>query len=221
MPLQINKKILLYLFLFLILGTWNNKNIIDIEFPKINEIKVIGLKDKENLELKKKLDYLQTNNLFVLDETKIKQILNSSDLIEKYSIYKNYPSSIKLHIVRTKFLAKVNKNGKIFLLGSNGRFILSNSANLDLPFIFGNFKNEDFFGLYESVNETNLNFKEIKNLFFFPSRRWDIEMNSGVLIKLPSKNLKESLNLSMKILAEEDLKIIDVRQKNQIITYEN
>ena len=130
MPLQINKKILVYLFLFLILGTWNNKNIINIEFPKIDNIKIIGLKDNENLDLKKKLDYLQTNNLFILDKNKIEQILNSYDLIEKYSIYKNYPSSIKLEIVKTKFLAKVNKDGKIFLLGSNGKFILRNFENL-------------------------------------------------------------------------------------------
>tara|TARA_Y100000816_G_scaffold178647_1_gene129084 strand:- start:2040 stop:2705 length:666 start_codon:yes stop_codon:yes gene_type:complete len=221
MPLQINKKILVYLFLFLILGTWNNKYIINIELPKIDKIKIIGLKDNENLELKKKLDYLQTNNLFILDKNKIEQILNSYDLIEKYSIYKNYPSSIKLEIVKTKFLAKVNKDGKIFLLGSNGKFILRNFENLDLPFIFGNFRNQDFFQFYESIKEANLDLKKIKNLFFFPSRRWDIEMNSGVIIKLPSENFKESLNLSMKILEEKNFKIIDVRQKNQVITYEN
>ena len=118
-------------------------------------------------------------------------------------------------------MAKVNKDGKIFLLGSNGKFILRNFENLDLPFIFGNFRNQDFFQFYESIKEANLDLKKIKNLFFFPSRRWDIEMNSGVIIKLPSENFKESLNLSMKILEEKNFKIIDVRQKNQVITYEN
>ena len=42
-------------------------------------------------------------------------------------------------------------------------------------------------------------------------------MDSGVIIKLPSENFKESLNLSMKILEKKNFKVIDVRQKNQIL----
>ena len=32
---------------------------------------------------------------------------------------------------------------------------------------------------------------EIKNLYFFKSGRWDIETNSGILIKLPKNNSKD------------------------------
>ena len=39
MPQQINKKILLYIFLFIILGTINNKNLDKFNLPKIETIK--------------------------------------------------------------------------------------------------------------------------------------------------------------------------------------
>ena len=45
-------------------------------------------------------------------------------------------------------------------------------------------------------------------------------MNSGVLIKLPNKGIKESLNLSidlLDIIEFSNIKILDMRQKNQIV----
>ena len=90
----------------------------------------------------------------------------------------------------------------------------------DLPFIFGNFSIENFFRLKKAVDESNFEYTEIKNFFFFKSGRWDIETNSGLLIKLPQKNIKKSLQLMISFLEKEnDKKIseIDLRQNNQII----
>ena len=50
MPQQINKKILLYFFLFIILGTFNNKNLNKFEFPKINRINISGFETQAKLE---------------------------------------------------------------------------------------------------------------------------------------------------------------------------
>ena len=73
------------------------------------------------------------------------------------------------------------------------------------------------------IDNSTLEFKEIKNLFFFPSGRWDIELLSGILIKLPNERLKQSLDLSLNLLNNEtfvNVKLIDVRQKNQVIVNE-
>ena len=58
-------------------------------------------------------------------------------------------------------------------------------------------------------------------VLFGVSGRWDIEMISGVLIKLPITRIKESLNLSIDLLEDKEFsntKILDIRQKNQIVT---
>ena len=49
MPQLKSKKILLYVFLFLLIGTFNNKDLNDLKFVKIKSISVIGLNDKDNL----------------------------------------------------------------------------------------------------------------------------------------------------------------------------
>ena len=89
-----------------------------------------------------------------------------------------------------------------------------------MPFIFGNFENKDFFNLRDAINETNFNYSQIKNLFFFKSGRWDIETNDGLLIKLPTNEIKSSLKMLILILKNNNtkkIKKIDLRQNNQII----
>ena len=220
---QVNKKILIYIFFFIFLGTYNNKDLNEIKFFKLEDIKVIGLQDDENYQLIKQLELFRLKNLYLLDKFEIKNILNSSNLIKDYSIFKRYPSTIEININPANLLAKVQKNGKNFYLGSNGRLIDKKNNNEQLPFIFGEFGNKDFFNLYKIIKDTKFDYSEIKNLFFFNSGRWDIETKSGTIIKLPRDGLKESFDLILKILDQNDfdqIKIIDVRQKKQVIINE-
>ena len=220
MHLRINKKILIYIFLFLILGSINNKNLYNIKFSQITDINIEGLSEKEHSKLIESLELLNLQNIFILDKNKIIKILNSNNLIENFFIFKKYPSSLEIKIKQAEFLAKVNKNGKMYYLGSNGKLILSEKNQTELPFIFGEFKSKDFFDLYQVINDTSFDFNEIKKLFFFNSGRWDIETYSGVLIKLPREEFKQSFNISLKILNDDkfkEIKIIDLRQSNQVI----
>ena len=120
---QINRKILLYFFLFIILGTLNNKNLSELKFPKIDTIEIKGLEKSDNSEFLKSLEFFKMNSLFFLNEFQIRELLNSNNLIEEYSIFKKYPSTLEIKIIQTKFLAYVNKNGRNFYVGSNGKLI--------------------------------------------------------------------------------------------------
>ena len=219
MPQQKNKKILIYFFLFLIIGTINNKNFNKFNFVKVNKIIVTGLDDKDNSKLTDDLNFLKLNNLLFLKESRINQIINSNTLVEKYSIFKKYPSTLNIKIDKTKFLAQIKRNGNNFFLGSNGKLIKTRELKSNMPFIFGNFKNENFFELKKAMHEANFNYEQIKNLFFFKSGRWDIETKNGLLIKLPTKGITKSLELLINILNDDKKKIkeIDLRQYNQVI----
>ena len=52
----------------------------------------------------------------------------------------------------------------------------------------------------------NFDFDEVKNLYFFKSGRWDIETKNGLLIKLPKKELKKSLEIFDKFFKYRKLK---------------
>ena len=217
---QINKKIIFYVFLVIILGTFNNKNLKNFDLPKINIVNIEGIEfnDKEFLKI---TNLIKLNNLFSIQKSQIKAILNSNNLIEKFEVFKRYPSSIEIKIKKTNFLASTNINGKNYLVGANGKFIDKNEFSKDLPFIFGNFEIKKFLNLKKIIHQTNLKYDNIKNFYSFPSGRWDVEMISGVIIKLPITRIKESLNLSIDLLDNKEfsnIKILDIRQKNQIVT---
>tara|TARA_B100001248_G_scaffold108807_1_gene81083 strand:- start:722 stop:1390 length:669 start_codon:yes stop_codon:yes gene_type:complete len=216
---QINKKIFFYIFLLLILGTFNNRNFENLDFLKINIVEIEGIEFNDNEFLKIK-NLIKFNNLLSIQKSQIKEILNSNNLIEEYEVFKRYPSSIEIKIKKTNFLASTNINGKNYLVGSNGKFINKKEFSEDLPFIFGNFEINKFLKFKKIISQTNLDYNDIKNFYSFPSGRWDIEMFSGVIIKLPITRIKESLNLSIDLLNNKEFsnkKILDIRQKNQIV----
>ncbi len=222
MPQQINKKILLYIFLFIILGTFNNKNFNNLNLPKIKKIKINGL-ESENSSLVESLKLLKMQSLFFINEFEIKEIFDSNDLIDEYKVFKVYPSSLEVTITETKFLALTKIDGKNFFVGSNGKLLASLTDNKDLPFVFGKFDINKFKELKKIIDQSNLDYFEVENFYFFPSGRWDLETKSGKLIKLPSYKLKEALELSLNLLSNEkfiNVKTIDVRQKNQVIINE-
>lgn len=218
-----SKKILVYIFLFFIIGTLNNKDLNKIKSKKTNQINVSGLSKEKNFEVLESLNVYKFYNLFFLNKLKIDQLINSYNHIENYSVFKKYPSSLIVKLSETNYLAYTNQNGKNFYIGSNGKLIEAFDKNKRLPNIFGDFDLSKFFELKKTIDQSNYDFNNIKNLFYFPSGRWDIEIYSGVLIKLPKNEFKESLNLSFDILNDKnfkDIRIIDVRPKNQMIINE-
>ena len=219
---QINKKIIFYISLVIILGTFNNKNLKNFDLPKINMVNIEGIEFNDN-EYLKIMNLIKLNNLLSIQKSQIKEILNSNNLIEEYEVFKKYPSSLEIKIEKTNFLASTNINGKNYLVGSNGKFINTKDYSQNLPFIFGNFETEKFLEFKNIILQTDFKYNNIKNFYYFPSGRWDIEMISGVLIKLPISGIKQSLNLSIDLLDNiefSNIKILDIRQKNQIVINE-
>ena len=210
-----SKKILIYLFLLFIVGSVNNINLNDLKFHDISSINISGLDVKDKSILLKKIKNLNLDNIFLVNRNNLINEIELNSLVEKYFIFKRYPSSIDINIEKTKFLAKINKNGRIFYVGSNGKFIKNNTSNNELPFIFGNPEVFEFFKIKEIIDKSKISYTEIKNLYFFPSKRWDLELIDNTLIKLPNDNISLALNLAIEFL--DDNKFIDARIENQII----
>jgi len=215
-----SKKIILYFFLLIIIGTFNNKNLNKISLMKINTINVTGLSEIKNNELIYQLNFLKIGNMLFLKKSEIGKIINSYNLVEEYSVFKKYPSTLNIQIKKTNFLAQLKKNDGNFLLGSNGKLIETTELKQGIPFIFGDFENEKFFALKEAIDQTNFEYNQIRNLFFFKSGRWDIETDKGLIIKLPKDKVYLSLKMLINFLeqnSEKKIKEIDLRQDNQIV----
>tara|TARA_E500000178_G_scaffold316137_1_gene335618 strand:+ start:1560 stop:2234 length:675 start_codon:yes stop_codon:yes gene_type:complete len=218
-----SKNILLYFFLLIILGTINNYYLNKINLPKLKNIQVFGLSDDANKKIANDLIFLKFQNLIFLKSSQIKKIINSNTSVETYSVFKKFPSTIVIKIKKTEILGNLYRNGSNYLFGSNGKLIKTENKNNDKPFLFGDFTNEEFLKFKKIIDKSKLEYLDIKKIYFFNSRRWDIELFNGILIKLPENQSLKSLNLSAELILNnnfKNIKIIDARVNNQVILNE-
>jgi len=215
-----SKKILIYFFLLFLVGSINNIDIYNLKFLSVKEVTVTGLENEENLTISKKIKNLKLDNIYLINKKYFNTLLDSNKLVEKYFIFKRYPSSLNIYIDKTRFLARISKNGKIYDLGSNGKLIENENSNNELPFVFGNPEIVEFFNIKKIIDESQISFEEIESLYFFLSKRWDLKLRNNIIIKLSNDNTKEGLKIASEFLHNnefKDIKIIDARIKNQII----
>ena len=218
-------KIFFYLILFLLLSTQITKDKdIEINFiTNLNNIEVIGLSEENNLKVYQSLKFLLTKNIFFINKKEFENILKKNNLVESFYIKKIYPNLIKIKIEQTQLLAITNKNGKKFFIGSNGKLIPDSQVEVsysELPFVYSKSNYINFIKLKKIIDESKFKFDQIESFYYFSNNRWDIKTKDGFLIKLPEKNIKESLKFVTLIKTNEefkDKKIIDLRISNNII----
>ena len=223
MHLLISKKIVIYLLMFCFLVSINNISFMNFSFPKISKIEIKGLDFDEKKKIENIIYNSNFKNIFHIDKEFLKKKIDSINIIEQFEIFKNYPSTLKIFIEKTKILAKTKRNGFDYLIGSNGKLIENKDFITELPFLFGDLDISEFLKLKKKIDSSLFEFSEISNLYLYKSNRWDIETRKGNLIKLPKNNVKEMLNLYVRMINENKINeetIVDFRQKNQIILNE-
>ena len=214
-------KIIIYLLFLFILSTTSAKFINDQKAlsSSVSKINITGLSEKKNLEILSNLNNFLYESIFVISKNEIKKILEKNNIIQEFSIKKIYPSTLNIEIKPTKFIARVSNNGQ-YLVGANGKLIEDKNNNELLPYIFGEFNSLDFLSFKQNIEKSIFSFSNLKTLYFFPSGRWDILTNNDILIKLPQEDIVASLNLSKKLIDNDnfkDNKFIDLRVKNHLV----
>ena len=93
-----SKRVLIYLFLLLLVGSINNIGLNKINFSKISKIKVLGLGDEKNDSLLETIYDLNLGNILFINGNEIKNIIDINSLVEKYDVFKIYPSDLYVNI---------------------------------------------------------------------------------------------------------------------------
>ena len=220
---QIGKKIFIYIFILFFLGTFNNQKLLGLNQFALKNI-IIETSDNTNfVELSDEILNQKKLNIFFINLNTIKNIIENNNLVEKYYVIKNYPSTLKIKIIKTEFFSRLNIEGKTFNIGTNGKLTEEFSNSDNLPFVFGNPSIDDVIEFYTIIKTSKFNFNEFKNLFYYKSGRWDIETIDGIIIKLPKDDLAKKLQEIHIIISNKNFtnqKIIDARIISQLILYD-
>lgn len=219
---RIGNKFIIYFFLLFLLGSINNHSLIRFYNNKIDNIYITGFEKEEMLDLQNSILNLKLKNIFFLDKKLLVEELNKNNLIDNFFVYKNYPSTLKLAIKKTKFVAKLKKQNDIFLVGTNAKLIPLNHSNLQLPFIFGEPEIRQILNFIKIIENSGFKIDDIESLYYYRSGRWDIKTKNNIIVKLPLNNYSEKLKYLPLIFNNKNFekKILDFRIQNQIITYD-
>ena len=217
-------KIYLYFSLLLVLLSIHNINSTNLinNFFKIKKITLDSNIDESiNEEIFTSLKRFYNLNIFSENLKEIENILDKFNIISEYKIKKEYPSNIKIELIKTNILAYYYDNNEKTYLGENGKKIKDiNSLKTDLPLIIGKVDINSFLSLNNKLMDNGFELNDFVKFYAFKSNRWDLLYRNKILIKLPIDEVDFSLNLLKRMLKKsnlENVNIIDLRIKNRII----
>ena len=221
---KIDKKkyIFFYLIIFLIFSSTHNLNLKNNNFFIVKKIEVVGLDERDNLLLEKKLKDLIGSNIFTINKESFK-FIKSENLINRYNIKKIYPNHIKVYIESAMAISVIKYLNELVILGNNGKIIDLESLPSDIPEVNGTNDIKKVFETIKIINKSNFNIKNIKKIIFFPSDRIDIILKNKKKIRFPIDLTIYNLNLSLRLIEDKLFnasKIIDLRVPNKVITYD-
>ena len=214
------KNIIVYIFLLILFGSINNLSLNNYKNQEIKQINISGLNESDNKILLKQIKNLNLENIFFLNGKEIIKIIEANSLVENYKIFKKYPSTLDIKVEKTIFLAKISIHNQELIIGSNGKLSKSNFSTQDLPYIFGSPSIKEFLNFKKIIDNSELQYNNIKSFYYYQSKRWDIELKNNTIIKLPRNNSKISLNDALLFLNDNNFKnvnVVDARIENQII----
>ena len=192
---------------------------------KIENVLITGTRNLSNNYIKDTIEIYNDVNIFNIDLSSIYNKIKQNTWVKKVSIERILPNIIKIKILENQPIAiwQNKKNNK--LITANGDIIFDGNVNdfkNDFPIIKGNKSKENISSILE-ILETNQNFyKNIWSLTFINERRWDLHFNQGLVVRLPSKDIKKAWEKIIKLQKNYNvlnLKLteIDLRNPKQIL----
>ncbi|MDC0619247.1 FtsQ-type POTRA domain-containing protein [Pelagibacteraceae bacterium] len=214
------KRLIIALALLVLFSTYKSQKIILSNKFNVKEIKIENNFILKEEDIKKDLAFIYESNLVFFDNSQIEKKLKKMDFIESFEIKKIYPNKIKIRIYEKKPIAVLQHKREKYYISENIQLIkyldLENYKNL--PIVFGN--KENFSKLYKNLKKINFPLDLIAGYYLYESKRWDIETNNQVTIKLPTKNYITGLKNFMDLRKENNFdkyKVFDYRINGQLI----
>ena len=220
--------ILLLLITFVFLTTYNPS---EIEFFSnknnsifnIKNIKILNNNRIKESDIESNLSKIYGRNIFFIKNKDIQNVIKNIYFLDTVEVKKSYPNTLIIKIFETEPIAILFKNNEYFLIddASNLIPIKKNSAtSYDYPNIFGKDSEKHFLNFFNLLKESNFPTNRIKNYYYFQIGRWDLQLESALLIKLPNEKTKSAVEKSIKLLNQKDFtnyEVIDLRINDRII----
>ena len=224
MPLKIDKNLrfFVYGFILVFLTSINNYNLFNKKLFNISHIEVNGFSDEKNTLIKDEIRNTIDKNIFFVEKKNFKKLIDRNDT-KDLLIKKIYPNKLIINFIPAKPICIILFKDDKIILGDNGKKLNIKTTKKKLPVVSGSENIDNIFKVVNLLRLSKLDYDKINKIILFKSGRFDINLESELLIRFPIKYTEEIINHSNRLLNDKKFinsKVIDLRLKNRIIKYE-
>lgn len=192
-----------------------------------NNIEINGI-NKANVE---KIDNEIYNFCNLENKNDLMPLLNrimTDPWIKNINIRRELPNTLHINIEEYLPFAMWKNGNDLHIIDENGKIIMIDEREkrgyFNLIIVAGDGAKENIYSLFNLLSSNPSLFSRIKSALRIGERRWNLELDNGIIVKMPEKDELDAWGKLNKILSirgsEIGLKTIDLRNKDKIFLEE-
>lgn len=161
--------------------------------------------------------------LFDFDPQTARDLLTRVSWVKDVRVERQLPNTIYIEITERQPLALWQENGKVRVIDRDGVVLTNNiDAFPHLPLVVGPKANTQAADLLASLSAEPDLMKRIESATWIGTRRWDLALKGGVVVKLPEDNVGLALKKLVDTAANDQLldkniDLVDLREPDRLV----
>lgn len=161
--------------------------------------------------------------LFDFDPDTARDLLMKVSWVKDAVVRRQLPDTIYIHMTERQPMALWQQGGKVRVIDRDGTPLTTDLRGFNtLPLVVGDGANIHAASLLDLIAAESTLATRVENALWVGSRRWDLMLNGGMVVKLP----EDDLGLAIKRLADtqtreqildKDLLVIDLREPDRVV----
>jgi cell division protein FtsQ len=184
----------------------------------INNVKVSGNVQTSEIDILERLGLDGTTSLMALNVNDTRAALKTLPWVEDAEVRKVYPDTINIRLTERQAFGIWQHGNQLSLIEKNGSVIapLRDNKFATLPLFVGLDAEMDAAAITTDFDRWPAIKARVKAFMRVAGRRWDIQLDNGVIVKLPEKDMDRAMALltsmeSKQQVLERDIVSVDLR----------
>jgi|GEM_PF-5881503 len=190
----------------------------------LQKMRLVGVSEAASPDIKKALTFERGQPIALMDLDQVRRNVEAVGWVKSAVVRRQLPDGLIITVTERPRLAVWQHNNKVVVIDDNGQIIPEANAHIftDLPLIVGEGANEQAAHVLELLRARPELLPRTEALIRVNTRRWDIRLKNGTLIKLPALNEDEALNrldalIVQKRILDQGLSVIDLLDPNTLV----
>lgn len=162
---------------------------------KLQNVRLEGVSDAASSDIKKALELHRGQPLALMDLAKVQEQVEKVGWVKSATVRRQLPGLLVITVVERPRLAVWQYKGKDTVIDDHGQIIPEARAPnfLNLPLVVGEGANEQAAAILELMRSRPALTQKTYALVRVDTRRWDIHLKNGTIIKLPALNQEDAM----------------------------